>query len=139
MPPTSTACASEALFTAYRDEQRKLDALIAASHAKSPATDARLAELKELQDTAHRRWTDATDALAAARTGGDVAEIAAAREEADEAYAAFDATADECITEALKINGERSDELGKVLEQMKLKENAYPAWLAAVRTPAPTQ
>lgn len=139
MPPTPTASASEVLFAAYRDEQSKLDELIAASQAKSPEIDARLAELQERQDTVHRRWTAATDALAAARKGGDVAEIAAAREKADEAYTTFDAVADECITEGLKINGERCDELGKVLEQMKLKENAYSAWLAAVRTPAPAQ
>ncbi|MDT7783017.1 MAG: hypothetical protein QOF58_1436 [Pseudonocardiales bacterium] len=135
--PIAAVSSSEALFTAYRAEQNKLDAMIAASHAKSPATDTRLAELKTLQDTAHQRWTDATAALATAREAGDIDAITTARENADKEYSAYDAVADQCITEGLKITRERSEERGGVLEQMRVMDNAYTAWLASVSPSAP--
>lgn len=130
--PPAALSAAEALFLAFRAEQSKLDELMSVGQAESPASNARLAELKELQDAAHQRWTVASDIVATARETGDVDEIAAARVKADKEYWAYDTVADQCIAEAHKIIGERTAALGKVLDQMKIKEDAYSAWLASL-------
>jgi len=125
----------DALIVAHDAERDRLDRMIAVSGAESAVATARVQDLAEQQLAARRRWSAAKGLVSKAQRDGSAAKIAAAREQCDQAYAAFRQLSDTAIAETLQINGARLGELGTTMTQMRRTWDAGSAVIDALKPP----
>ncbi|HET9654621.1 MAG TPA: hypothetical protein VFP72_04665 [Kineosporiaceae bacterium] len=130
-----------ATLTAAREaEQRRLEELMAIGSAEGIIAGRRIGDLADQQKAAWRRVSAARGQLTKACKAGNAEKITAARRRLDTAYAEADRLAEDNITQMLRLNRARIEDLDRVFEQMGRTWDASAAVVQTLtQAPPPPQ